>query len=209
MTVAENIVLATEPRRGGVLLDYGAARKRGARARPSGSASHVDPDARDRGHHRRPAAARRDPEGALPRRRHPHPRRADGGAHAAGGGRALRDPARARRARACRSSSSRHKLNEVLDIADRITVLRRGKNIDTIPREGATEAGLARLMVGREVLLRVDKHAVDARRGAAARRGPRRPRRPRRSKRCAASRFEVRAGEIVASPASTATARPS
>src|SRR5438874_10672720 len=50
-----------------------------------------------------------------------------------------------------------HKLNEVLDIADRITVLRRGKMIDTIPREGATEAGLARSMVGREVLLRVDK----------------------------------------------------
>src|ERR671931_527438 len=28
MTVAENIVLATEPTKGGVLLDYGAARKR-------------------------------------------------------------------------------------------------------------------------------------------------------------------------------------
>src|SRR3954462_4739411 len=53
-----------------------------------------------------------------------------------------------------------HKLNEVLDIADRVTVLRRGKKIDTIPREGATEAGLARLMVGRDVLLRVDKHAT-------------------------------------------------
>src|SRR6476646_9026654 len=50
-----------------------------------------------------------------------------------------------------------HKLNEVLDIADRITVLRRGKMIDTIPREGATEESLARSMVGREVLLRVDK----------------------------------------------------
>jgi general nucleoside transport system ATP-binding protein len=50
-----------------------------------------------------------------------------------------------------------HKLNEVLEIADRITVLRRGKRIDTIPREGATEASLARAMVGREVLLRVDK----------------------------------------------------
>src|SRR5213080_3138161 len=50
-----------------------------------------------------------------------------------------------------------HKLNEVLEIADRITVLRRGKRIDTIPREGATEDGLARMMVGRDVLLRVDK----------------------------------------------------
>src|SRR5262245_5038316 len=50
-----------------------------------------------------------------------------------------------------------HKLNEVLEIADRITVLRRGKKIETIPREGATEESLARAMVGREVLLRVDK----------------------------------------------------
>jgi general nucleoside transport system ATP-binding protein len=50
-----------------------------------------------------------------------------------------------------------HKLNEVLEIADRITVLRRGKRVETIPREGATEAGLARSMVGREVLLRVEK----------------------------------------------------
>jgi len=50
-----------------------------------------------------------------------------------------------------------HKLNEVLEIADRITVLRRGKTIDTVPREGATEEGLARMMVGRDVLLRVEK----------------------------------------------------
>ena len=50
-----------------------------------------------------------------------------------------------------------HKLNEVLEIADRITVLRRGKRIDTVPRPGATEEGLAKLMVGREVLLRVEK----------------------------------------------------
>ena len=50
-----------------------------------------------------------------------------------------------------------HKLGEVLEIADRITVLRRGKTIETVPREGATEESLARAMVGREVLLRVEK----------------------------------------------------
>jgi ABC-type uncharacterized transport system ATPase subunit len=50
-----------------------------------------------------------------------------------------------------------HKLNEVLDIADRVTVLRRGKMIETVTAEGATREGLARLMVGREVLLRVEK----------------------------------------------------
>ena len=90
-----------------------------------------------------------------------------------------------------------HKLNEVLDIADRITVLRRGKHIDTIPAAGATEEGLARLMVGRDVLLRVakgastpsetllrvaDLHVVDDR-GIEKVRGV---------------SFDVRAGEIVA-----------
>jgi ABC-type uncharacterized transport system ATPase subunit len=50
-----------------------------------------------------------------------------------------------------------HKLNEVTEIADRITVLRRGKLIQTLPAEGATEQGLAELMVGRDVLLRVEK----------------------------------------------------
>jgi len=50
-----------------------------------------------------------------------------------------------------------HKLNEVLEIADRITVLRRGKTIETVLREGATQESLAKAMVGREVLLRVDK----------------------------------------------------
>ena len=51
-----------------------------------------------------------------------------------------------------------HKLGEVLEIADRITVLRRGKTIETVPREGATEKSLARAMVGRDVLLRVERH---------------------------------------------------
>ena len=54
-----------------------------------------------------------------------------------------------------------HKLNEVLEIADRISVLRRGKRVDTVPREGATEEALARLMVGREVLLRVQKKPAE------------------------------------------------
>jgi general nucleoside transport system ATP-binding protein len=53
-----------------------------------------------------------------------------------------------------------HKLNEVLAISDRVTVLRRGERIDTVPTEGATEESLARLMVGRDVLLRVDKDAA-------------------------------------------------
>jgi simple sugar transport system ATP-binding protein len=55
-----------------------------------------------------------------------------------------------------------HKLHEVLEIADRVTVLRRGKRIETFPREGATPESLARAMVGRDVLLRVEKAPADA-----------------------------------------------
>ncbi len=50
-----------------------------------------------------------------------------------------------------------HKLDEVLEIADRVSVLRRGVKVATIPAAGATERGLAELMVGREVLLEVTK----------------------------------------------------
>src|SRR5262249_31371286 len=50
-----------------------------------------------------------------------------------------------------------HKLHEVLEVADRISVPRRGKKIETVPKAGATEESLARAMVGREVLLRVEK----------------------------------------------------
>ncbi len=50
-----------------------------------------------------------------------------------------------------------HKLREVMDAADRITVLRRGKVIGTTTPEKATQAKLAEMMVGRAVKLGVDK----------------------------------------------------
>ncbi len=50
-----------------------------------------------------------------------------------------------------------HKLDEVLSIADRITVLRGGRSVATVTNEGLTKPQLASLMVGREVLFRIDK----------------------------------------------------
>jgi simple sugar transport system ATP-binding protein len=50
-----------------------------------------------------------------------------------------------------------HKLKEVLSIADRLSVLRRGEMVGTVECAGQTEESLARRMVGRDVLLRVDK----------------------------------------------------
>jgi ABC-type uncharacterized transport system ATPase subunit len=50
-----------------------------------------------------------------------------------------------------------HKLDEVLEIADRITVLRGGRHVATVDNQGLTKSHLASLMVGREVLFRVEK----------------------------------------------------
>ncbi|HZA19468.1 MAG TPA: ABC transporter ATP-binding protein [Actinomycetota bacterium] len=54
-----------------------------------------------------------------------------------------------------------HKLDEVLDIADRITVLRRGRVVgEAVPTDTSKEA-LAEMMVGRPVLFRLDKPRVE------------------------------------------------
>ncbi len=50
-----------------------------------------------------------------------------------------------------------HKLKEVLAIADRVSVLHHGRNVGTVLPEEATEASLAEMMVGRAVILQVDK----------------------------------------------------
>jgi general nucleoside transport system ATP-binding protein len=50
-----------------------------------------------------------------------------------------------------------HKLNEVLQVADRITVLRRGRVAGTVEPKSTTREQLANLMVGRDVELRVVK----------------------------------------------------
>jgi ABC-type uncharacterized transport system ATPase subunit len=50
-----------------------------------------------------------------------------------------------------------HKLREVMEIADRIVVMRKGRVVGEVPREKAEPKLLARLMVGREVFLRIEK----------------------------------------------------
>ena len=54
-----------------------------------------------------------------------------------------------------------HKLNEVLEIADRITVLRNGKVVGTVTPAETDQAGLAEMMVGREVQLTVERKDVE------------------------------------------------
>jgi ABC-type uncharacterized transport system ATPase subunit len=155
MTVAENIVLAQEPTHAGVFIDFDAARQR-VRDLSEQFKFAIDPDAKVEaitvGQQQRveilKALYRRadilildEPTAVLT------PQEAG---ELFGILRGLVDEGMS-------VIFISHKLNEVLEIADRITVLRRGKIIDTVPREGATEEGLAQRMVGREVLLRVDR----------------------------------------------------
>jgi general nucleoside transport system ATP-binding protein len=195
MTVAENIVLAAEPKRNGVLLDTTAAERR-VRELADQFKFHIDPHARIQditvGQQQRVEILKAlyrhadilildEPTAVLT------PQEAI----------ELVEILKRLVAEGMSVIFISHKLNEVLQVADRVTVLRRGKKIDTIPTEGATEESLARMMVGREVLLRVDKapakpsevlldvqdvHVLDDR-GLDAVRGV---------------SFHVRAGEIVA-----------
>jgi simple sugar transport system ATP-binding protein len=53
-----------------------------------------------------------------------------------------------------------HKLKEVLHIADRIAVLRQGRVVGEADPQSATQASLAAMMVGREVILTVEKETA-------------------------------------------------
>jgi general nucleoside transport system ATP-binding protein len=155
MTVAENIVLAMEPRRAGVLLDYNQARRR-VRELSTQFGLAVDPGARidsiTVGQQQRVEIVKALYRGAkLLILDEPTAVLTPQEAHE------LFEVVRSLRAQGTSIIFISHKLNEVLEIADRITVLRRGKVVETVPAAGATEEGLARLMVGRDVLLRVDK----------------------------------------------------
>jgi simple sugar transport system ATP-binding protein len=56
-----------------------------------------------------------------------------------------------------------HKLHEVMEVADRVVVLRGGKLVGTTTPKETNEAGLAQMMVGRSVVLQVNR--TEAKRG--------------------------------------------
>lgn len=53
-----------------------------------------------------------------------------------------------------------HKLDEIRAVADRVTVIRRGKSIETVEVAGATNDDLAEWMVGRSVSFKTEKIAA-------------------------------------------------
>ena len=54
-----------------------------------------------------------------------------------------------------------HKLDEVMEVSDRVTVLRDGCKVATVKTSETNKAELARMMVGRDVVFRVEKPAVE------------------------------------------------
>src|SRR5256885_7120311 len=134
MTVAENIVLATEPTRAGVFLDYDAAVERVQEiARTFNFA--IEPRAPVQsigvGQQQRVEILKAlyrgaeilildEPTAVLT------PQEA----------RELFEIIEGLKAQGKSIVFISHKLNEVLEVADRITVLRRGKRVETIPRDG-------------------------------------------------------------------------
>ncbi|MCW3021142.1 MAG: transporter ATP-binding protein [Conexibacter sp.] len=154
MTVAENLVLGAEPRKHG-LLDLAGARRR-TRELSDRYGLKVDPDARvsdvSVGQQQRVEILRALDRGAkiLVLDEPTAVLTAQETAELAEVLRALRDAGTS-------IVFITHKLHEVLDVADRVTVLRRGKTIGTVDTAGADDASLARMMVGRDVVLRVEK----------------------------------------------------
>jgi general nucleoside transport system ATP-binding protein len=158
MSVAENLVLGAEPRRGG-LLDVAGARER-TRELSKRYGLKVDPDARvsdvSVGQQQRIEILRALDRGAKilvldePTAVLTAQETAE-----------LTDVLRGLRDQGTSVVFITHKLHEVLEVADRVTVLRRGKTIGTVDTADADEASLARMMVGRDVVLRIEKEPAN------------------------------------------------
>lgn len=55
-----------------------------------------------------------------------------------------------------------HKLDEVISLSDRVTILRKGKQVSTLSTENITKERLAELMVGEQVAFSIDKKRIEA-----------------------------------------------
>jgi general nucleoside transport system ATP-binding protein len=155
MTVAENIVLAAEPRHAGALLDAAAARQRvrdiserfGLAVEPDAYVHDITVGQQQRVEILKALYRRADilildePTAVLT------PQEAQ----------ELGQIVRSLTKGGASVIFISHKLHEVREFADRVTVIRRGKRIETFDAAGVDERTLAERMVGREVVLTVDK----------------------------------------------------
>lgn len=55
-----------------------------------------------------------------------------------------------------------HKLGEVMSVSDRITVLRKGRLVGTVDTAAVNERELAKMMIGRDVLFRLERKSIES-----------------------------------------------
>ncbi len=90
-----------------------------------------------------------------------------------------------------------HKLNEIMAVADRCTVLRKGKYIGTVDIANSSKEELSRMMVGRDVEFVVDKKPAQPGKTILSVQGMTVPSRTHKKDAVRNASFDVRAGEIV------------
>ncbi len=90
-----------------------------------------------------------------------------------------------------------HKLNEIMSVADRCTVLRKGKCIGTVDIKNSSKEELSRMMVGRDVKFAVDKNEQKAGKTVLSVNEVSVPSKISKKEAVNNVSFEVKAGEIV------------
>ncbi|WP_342590977.1 ABC transporter ATP-binding protein [Proteiniclasticum aestuarii] len=90
-----------------------------------------------------------------------------------------------------------HKLNEIMQVADRCTVLRKGKYIGTVDVKDTTKEELSKMMVGRDINFSVEKEPAEPKDVVLSVRGVTVPSQTHKNNAVKNVSFDVRAGEIV------------
>ena len=90
-----------------------------------------------------------------------------------------------------------HKLNEIMSVADRCTVLRKGKCIGTVEIKNTTKEELSKMMVGRDISFTVDKKDITPGEVVLSVRDVSVPSKTSKKNAVRNVSFEVKAGEIV------------
>ena len=90
-----------------------------------------------------------------------------------------------------------HKLNEIMSVADRCTVLRKGKYIGTVEIKDTNKEELSRMMVGRDVVFKVEKKAAQLGNVVLTVKNVTVPSKNHKNNAVKNVSFQVRAGEIL------------
>lgn len=90
-----------------------------------------------------------------------------------------------------------HKLNEIMAVADCCTVLRKGKCIGSVAIKATTKEELSRMMVGRDIIFKVDKKGAEPGKVVLSMRNITIPSKTHKNNAVKNVSFDVRAGEIV------------